>query len=40
MLDLLYRVGNAQQRHWAALGMERNWGEAVHRLGESLDVTT
>jgi hypothetical protein len=24
MLDLLYRVGNAQQRHWAALGMERN----------------
>jgi alkylation response protein AidB-like acyl-CoA dehydrogenase len=29
MLDVLYRVGNAQQRHWAALGMERNWGSTM-----------
>jgi alkylation response protein AidB-like acyl-CoA dehydrogenase len=29
MFDVLYRVGNAQQRHWAALGMERNWGSTM-----------
>jgi hypothetical protein len=29
MFDVLYRVGNAQQQHWAALGMERNWGSTM-----------
>ena len=29
MFDVLYRVGNAQQRHWAALGMERNWASTM-----------
>ncbi len=29
MFDVLYQVGNAQQRHWAALGMDRNWGSTM-----------
>ena len=29
MLDVLYRVGNAQQRHWALRGMERGWGATM-----------
>jgi len=29
MFDVLFRVGNAQQQHWAALGMERNWGSTM-----------
>jgi alkylation response protein AidB-like acyl-CoA dehydrogenase len=26
MLDILYRVGNEQQRRWAVLGVQRKWG--------------
>jgi hypothetical protein len=29
MFDVLYRVGNAQQRHWAALATDRNWGSTM-----------
>ncbi|SEA60308.1 MULTISPECIES: acyl-CoA dehydrogenase [unclassified Mycobacterium] len=29
MLDVLYRVGNTQQRHWARLGVERDWGATM-----------
>ncbi|MGY4648201.1 alkylation response protein AidB-like acyl-CoA dehydrogenase [Mycobacterium sp. URHB0021] len=29
MFDVLYSVGNAEQRRWAAFGMERNWGATV-----------
>ena len=29
MLDVLYRVGNAQQRRWAQLGVERGWGATM-----------
>ncbi|MUL78728.1 acyl-CoA dehydrogenase [Mycolicibacterium sp. CBMA 226] len=29
MLDVLYRVGNTQQRHWAQLGVEREWGATM-----------
>jgi hypothetical protein len=29
MFDVLYRVGNAQQRHWAELAMDRNWGSTM-----------
>ena len=29
MLDVLYRVGNAQQRLWALRGMERGWGATM-----------
>ena len=29
MMDVLYRVGNEQQRHWAALAVERNWGATM-----------
>ena len=29
MMNVLYREGNAQQRHWAALAVERNWGATM-----------
>lgn len=29
MLDVLYRNGNEQQKRWAALGVERNWGATM-----------
>ena len=29
MMDVLYREGNALQRHWAALAVERNWGATM-----------
>lgn len=29
ILDVLYRVGNAQQRHWARIGIEREWGATM-----------
>jgi alkylation response protein AidB-like acyl-CoA dehydrogenase len=29
MMDVLYTVGNEQQRHWAALAVERNWGATM-----------
>ena len=29
MFDVLYSVGNAEQRRWAAFGMERNWGATM-----------
>lgn len=29
MLDVLYRNGTEQQQHWAALGVERNWGATM-----------
>jgi alkylation response protein AidB-like acyl-CoA dehydrogenase len=29
MLSVLYRVGTPQQRRWAELGIERNWGAAM-----------
>ena len=29
MLDVLYRVGNDQQKHWAVLGVQRNWGATM-----------
>jgi alkylation response protein AidB-like acyl-CoA dehydrogenase len=29
MMDVLYREGNEQQRHWAALAVERNWGATM-----------
>ncbi|AGB20633.1 acyl-CoA dehydrogenase [Mycobacterium sp. JS623] len=27
--DILYVVGNEQQRHWATMGVERNWGATM-----------
>jgi alkylation response protein AidB-like acyl-CoA dehydrogenase len=27
--DILYRLGNEQQRHWAALAIDRNWGATM-----------
>jgi alkylation response protein AidB-like acyl-CoA dehydrogenase len=27
--NILYHIGNAPQRHWAALAMERNWGATM-----------
>jgi alkylation response protein AidB-like acyl-CoA dehydrogenase len=27
--DILYAIGNEQQRHWATVGMERNWGATM-----------
>jgi alkylation response protein AidB-like acyl-CoA dehydrogenase len=27
--DILYAVGNEQQRHWATMGVERNWGATM-----------
>ena len=29
MMDVLYTVGNEQQRHWAALAVERHWGATM-----------
>ena len=29
MADILYGIGNEQQRHWAALMIERNWGATM-----------
>jgi alkylation response protein AidB-like acyl-CoA dehydrogenase len=29
MMDVLYREGNEQQKHWAALAVERNWGATM-----------
>ncbi|HYZ69544.1 MAG TPA: acyl-CoA dehydrogenase, partial [Mycobacterium sp.] len=29
MADILYGIGNDQQRHWAALMIERNWGATM-----------
>jgi alkylation response protein AidB-like acyl-CoA dehydrogenase len=29
MLSVMYRVGTPQQRRWAELGIERNWGAAM-----------
>ena len=29
MLNVLYRVGTPQQRRWAEIGIERNWGAAM-----------
>ena len=29
MLEVLYTEGNEQQRHWAALGIERHWGATM-----------
>ena len=29
MMDVLYREGNEQQRRWAALAVERNWGATM-----------
>jgi alkylation response protein AidB-like acyl-CoA dehydrogenase len=29
MMDVLYNVGNEQQRHWAAVAIERNWGATM-----------
>ena len=29
MADILYGIGNEQQRHWAALVIERNWGATM-----------
>jgi len=29
MLDVLYRVGNDQQRRWAVLGVQRHWGATM-----------
>jgi alkylation response protein AidB-like acyl-CoA dehydrogenase len=29
MMDVLFNVGNEQQKHWAALGVERNWGATM-----------
>src|SRR5262245_4989554 len=29
MADILYGIGNEQQRHWAALMTERNWGATM-----------
>ena len=29
MMDVLYSEGNAQQRHWAALAVERHWGATM-----------
>ena len=29
MMDVLFHEGNAQQRHWAALAVERNWGATM-----------
>jgi len=27
--DILYAVGNEQQRHWGTMGLERNWGATM-----------
>jgi alkylation response protein AidB-like acyl-CoA dehydrogenase len=29
MADILYAIGNEQQRHWASLMIDRNWGESM-----------
>ncbi len=29
MADILYHIGNEQQRHWASLTIERNWGATM-----------
>lgn len=29
MMEVLYNVGNEQQRRWAALGVERGWGATM-----------
>ncbi|MCW2562010.1 MAG: acyl-CoA dehydrogenase domain protein [Mycobacterium sp.] len=29
ILDVLYQVGNEQQRHWAVQGVQRNWGATM-----------
>ena len=29
LADILYQIGNEQQRHWAALMIERNWGATM-----------
>jgi alkylation response protein AidB-like acyl-CoA dehydrogenase len=29
MADILYSIGNEQQRHWASLMIERSWGETM-----------
>ncbi|MBI3214844.1 MAG: acyl-CoA dehydrogenase [Mycobacterium sp.] len=29
MMEVLYHVGNEQQRHWAALAVQRNWGATM-----------
>ncbi len=29
MANVLYHIGNEQQRHWAALAFERNWGATM-----------
>jgi alkylation response protein AidB-like acyl-CoA dehydrogenase len=29
MSDILYHIGNEQQRHWAQLGVERNWAATM-----------
>jgi alkylation response protein AidB-like acyl-CoA dehydrogenase len=29
MADILYHIGNEQQRHWAQLGVERNWAATM-----------
>jgi alkylation response protein AidB-like acyl-CoA dehydrogenase len=27
--DILHAIGNEQQRHWATMGVERNWGATM-----------
>ena len=29
LANILYHIGNDQQRHWAALALERNWGASM-----------
>jgi alkylation response protein AidB-like acyl-CoA dehydrogenase len=29
LASILYRIGNEQQRHWASLAVERNWGATM-----------
>jgi alkylation response protein AidB-like acyl-CoA dehydrogenase len=29
LADILYHVGNSQQKHWAAMAAERNWGATM-----------
>jgi alkylation response protein AidB-like acyl-CoA dehydrogenase len=29
LANILYRIGNEQQRHWASLAIERNWGATM-----------
>jgi alkylation response protein AidB-like acyl-CoA dehydrogenase len=29
LADILYHIGNGQQKHWAAMAIERNWGATM-----------